>query len=187
MATSICPACGWHNVQGAELCESCTYDLTGLSDRHERSPIEWQLLQQPVTVLSLQPPLIASPHASLHEVLDSMREHNASAVLIVEHEQVLGIFTERDYLYRVALQNWNLGVVPVHTVMTASPVMLTTSHSLAFALREMALGRYRHLPIMDEHHRCLGMLSAQAILECLLDLFETHRQADQTSDIQRRH
>ncbi|RMH31338.1 MAG: hypothetical protein D6690_16615, partial [Nitrospirae bacterium] len=64
---SICPACGWHNLQGAATCESCTYDLTDVHRSPERSPIEWQLLREPVSVLSLQPPLIVSPDAALQE------------------------------------------------------------------------------------------------------------------------
>ncbi|RMH33642.1 MAG: CBS domain-containing protein, partial [Nitrospirae bacterium] len=115
----------------------------------------------------------------LQEVLHLMRERKAGAVLVAEREQVMGIVTERDYLYRVALHDRDLETTPVTSVMTASPVTLTPNHSLAFALREMALGRYRHLPIMDDHHRCLGILSAQAILAYVLALFKMHREERQ--------
>ena len=101
-----------------------------------------------------------------------MRENAVGAVVIRYGQHITGIFTERDYLYRLALHEMDFQRTPIRTVMIPSPVTVNLSHSLAFALREMTLGRYRHLLVLDEQDQCVGILSADGILQYLLDHLE---------------
>jgi CBS domain-containing protein len=120
---------------------------------------------------------VVEPRLALENVLKEMREKAVGAVLIMEGQRISGIFTERDFLYRIALHDLDLQHTPIRTVMTASPCTLNLSHSLAFALREMAIGRYRHLPVIDDQNHCVGILSADGILNYLVE----HLEAEGTS------
>ena len=170
--TIACPDCGWANLPGEDRCESCTHDLTHLNQQRETEPIQKWIIQDSIVSLSLRPPIVVPPDTMLVEVLNKMREHAVGAVVIREGQHISGIFTERDFLYRIALHNLDFYHTPIRTVMTASPVTVNLSHSLAFALREMTLGRYRHLPVLDEQDQCVGILSADGILQYLLDHLE---------------
>jgi len=170
--TILCPDCGWANLPGADLCESCTHDLTYLNGDRETAPIQKRIIQDSVASLSLRPPIVVPPETILYEVLKKMRENAVGAVVIREGQHISGIFTERDYLYRIALHNLDIKGIPIGKVMTLSPVLVNLSHSLAFALREMAMGRYRHLPVVDDQDQCVGILSADGILRYLIDHLE---------------
>lgn len=167
--TVLCPHCGSENVPGEDLCESCRHDLTHLNVPRGTTALQQHLLEDPVTVLPLRPPVLTPPHARLQDVLGPMRDQGVGAILIVDGRQPVGIFTERDYLYRVLLQKVDMRHTPVSQVMTPSPVTIQPAHSLAFALREMALGRYRHLPVLTDQQECLGILSADGILSYIVD------------------
>ena len=169
---TICPDCGKENLPGADLCESCSHDLTYLNHEHEAAPIQQRITQDAISSLTLRPPLVVQPQTSLYDVLKKMRENKAGAVVIMEGQHIAGIFTERDFLYRIALHHLDVKGLPIESVMTPSPVTINLSHSLAFALREMAMGRYRHLPVMDDQNQCVGILSADGILRYLIDHLE---------------
>ena len=168
-AMILCPDCGWENLPGADLCESCTHDLTHLNLHRETAPIQQRIIQDSVASLFLRPPVVVQPETAIHEVLQKMREKAVGAVVIKEGQHITGIFTERDFLYRIALHDLDLHVTPIGEVMTPSPVLINLSHSLAFALREMALGGYRHLPVVNDQNHCVGILSADGILRYLID------------------
>ncbi|MDT7040767.1 cyclic nucleotide-binding/CBS domain-containing protein [Candidatus Nitronereus thalassa] len=168
----LCPDCEKENLPGADLCESCSHDLTYLNRQRETAPIQKRIIQDSIALLSLRAPIVVQPQTILYEVLKKMREKTVGAVVIKEGQHITGIFTERDFLYRIALHNLDLKDIPIGEVMTPSPVLVNLSHSLAFALREMAMGRYRHLPVMDDQNQCVGILSADGILRYLIDHLE---------------
>ena len=165
----LCPDCGGENLPGADLCESCSHDLTHLYLQRATAPIQKLIVQNSIASIRLRPPLEVLPETVLYEVLKKMRQQAVGAVVIRKGRHLSGIFTERDFLYRIALRDLDLYRTPIRAVMTPSPVTINLSHSLAFALREMALGRYRHLPVMDEQDHCVGILSADGILNYLID------------------
>ena len=169
VAMILCPDCGMENLPGADRCESCSHDLTYLYLQRETAPIQKRIIQDSIASLKLRPPIEVLPETVLYEVLKAMRKQAVGAVVIREGRHLSGIFTERDFLYRIALRDLDLSRTPIRAVMTPSPVTINLSHSLAFALREMALGRYRHLPVMDERDYCVGLLSADGILSYLID------------------
>lgn len=169
---TICPDCGKQNLPGADLCESCSHDLTYLDHERETVPIQKRITQDAISSLSLRPPVVVEPRTRVVDVLQQMRGQKVGAVVVRKGEQIVGIFTERDYLYRIVLHDADLKALTIESVMTPSPAIVSLSHSLAFALREMAMGRYRHLPVMDEQHQCIGILSADGILRYLVDHLE---------------
>jgi CBS domain-containing protein len=119
-----------------------------------------------------QPPLCVSPSATVGEVVGDMNRGHASAALVLESDQVLGIFTERDVLTRVLDSGADMAR-PVAELMTRSPNVLTEATLLSVALRTLALGSYHHLPVVDQGGYPIALVSLQSIIAFLADQFPT--------------
>ena len=89
------------------------------------------------------------PAASVFDAVRLMAQQNIGALVVVEHDQVVGMVTERDYARKVVLRDRASRDTPVRDIMT-SPVMYV--HPLQTSEECMALmteNRLRHLPVMD--------------------------------------
>jgi len=89
------------------------------------------------------------PAASVFDAVRLMAQQNIGALVVVEHDHVVGMLTERDYARKVALRDRASRDTPVRDIMT-SPVMYV--HPLQTSEECMALmteNRLRHLPVMD--------------------------------------
>jgi signal-transduction protein with cAMP-binding, CBS, and nucleotidyltransferase domain len=125
----------------------------------------------PVGELDEGPLLKVAPAAALADVIALMNEHHRGAVLVVQGELLLGIFTERDVLRRVVTQGLTLARVQVGELMTANPDTIPEWATLAQALRVMVIGGYRHLPVVDAQGRPKSMVSMRDIIEAVSDAF----------------
>ena len=107
---------------------------------------------------------------SVADAIRAMLDRRVGAVAVVdENQRVAGIFTERDVLRRVALSDRNPAEIPVREVMTTPVEMATLDTTPGEALRTMIDYHYRHLPIVDDEGRLLGMLSIRHVLEARVD------------------
>ena len=112
-------------------------------------------------------PLCVSPENTLRQVLLSLQERRIGAVIVCRDDHVCGIFTERDFL---SLVNSDCSFDdPVEKFMVRDPVVLSTSATLAEAIRGMSLGGYRHLPIVDQDARPIGMLKVKNVVHFLVE------------------
>jgi len=87
-----------------------------------------------------------------------------------------GLFTERDLLMRLTTADGVDLDVPLSEVMTRNPVTLTETNTIATAVNQMALGRFRHLPVADTDGKLAGVYSVREMLRKLYEL----RQAEET-------
>ena len=104
------------------------------------------------------------------EVLSIMRDQQLSAVLVTEQDRLVGIFTERDVLSRVADEpsTWKL---PVDDMMTASPQTVSPDAMVQEALQLMNAGHYRNVPVVDPDGRVVGNLSQYSVVKFLTDQY----------------
>jgi CBS domain-containing protein len=138
---------------------------------HE-SQLLTQVLQQPVGELTtLQPAVVLAPQATLRTALNIMLQEAVSCVLIVEHDSLIGVFTERDVLAKVATQGLDLDHTPISACMTRQPAYLERDYELAYALHEMSLGGHRHIPLVDTAGRPVALVSMRAVVEALSAAF----------------
>ncbi len=100
----------------------------------------------------------------------------SGAVLVEEMGKLVGIFTERDVLRKLALSGRDPERVPIHQVMTTPVELATPEMSPREALEIMVDRHYRHLPIIDNDGRLLGMLSIRNLLQAQID--ELRQQMD---------
>lgn len=123
-----------------------------------------------VSRLNPSPPLQVSPAASVAEAVRLMRADEVGCVLVCQADRLVGIFTERDLMRRVLAGGKPL-TVPVAECMTPNPVVVYPKEPIAGALRRMEEGGYRHLPVVDDAGRPVGVLSIKRIVHYLVEHF----------------
>jgi CBS domain-containing protein len=110
--------------------------------------------------------------ASVQVAIDLMRSHKVGAVLVVSDGILKGIFGERDVLYRILNKSvGDLTNIPVERFMKADPQTSHVDDSLDSAIFHMARGGYRHIPIVDDQNRPVGMVSIRHIVSYLVEHF----------------
>jgi CBS domain-containing protein len=109
---------------------------------------------------------------SVADAVALMRHDKVGCVLVCDGERIVGIFTERDLMRRVLAEGKPL-TTPVAECMTPNPVVVHPKESVAAAVRDMEEGGYRHLPVVDEAGRPVGILSVKRIVHYLVEHFPT--------------
>ena len=162
----VCPFCGSENTDGADLCDGCQHSLTDLSHPALATPIERGLMKDRIEALSPKTPSTASPQTPIGEVLQRMISESIGCVMIVEGDQLLGIFSEYDALMKINTDAAQMAARPISSVMTSDPITLEAKDKIAFALHKMHVGGYRHLPILSKG-KLTGVISIRDILNYL--------------------
>ena len=90
-----------------------------------------------------------TPGTSVYEALDLMARTDISAVLVLEGERLVGIFTERDYARKVALQGRNSKESRIGDLMTQNLLTVSPSQDVDDVMAIMTENRFRHLPVVD--------------------------------------
>ena len=115
-------------------------------------------------------PAAVSPETSVADAIRHMLDAHVGAVVVVDSAHVVaGIFTERDVLKRLALSGRDPATTAIREMMTTPVELATEQTSEAEALAIMLERHYRHLPVVDDHGRVLGMLSIRHVLEARID------------------
>jgi len=96
--------------------------------------------------------------ATVFECIKKMVERNVGAIVVTDGPSICGIFTERDYLRRIALEDRTSKTTRVEEVMTSRLVYADPSQSAEECMAIMTQQRIRHLPIM-EGQQLVGILS----------------------------
>ncbi len=90
------------------------------------------------------------PTATVYEAIEKMVEHNCGSLLVMDEEEVAGIFTERDYLRKIALQGRTSKTTAVREVMTSPVIVAEADAEIDEALAMMTDRHIRHLPVVAE-------------------------------------
>lgn len=92
-----------------------------------------------------------------------MKQHDIGALMVVDDGKLVGVFTERDALFRVVAEGRDTQGTRLADVMTANPQTIGPDKPFSDALQMMHAGRYRHVPVV-ESGRPVGMISARDAL-----------------------
>lgn len=165
----ICPACGTTNPMGADACTHCGADLTAFDRPQPADAVEASLLRDTVATLRPRPPVCVPPTADLDRAMRVMTAEGVGAVLVTDAGGLLvGILTERDFLTKIAGSD-ALALLPVAQFMTRTPETVRLEDPLAYAVRQMDAGNYRHLPVVADG-KPVGMISVRDVLRHVLDI-----------------
>ena len=111
------------------------------------------------------PPPIVEPQVSVIDAVNKMARDRVGAVAVVEHGELMGIFTERDLMLRVVQPGRDAAATLVRDVMTTKVMTITEASTCEEASTVMLLGHLRHLPIVAGDGKVVGLLSMRALLE----------------------
>lgn len=109
--------------------------------------------------------------ASVRTAAHMMKEFRIGALAVVDGERLVGIFTERDALFRVLAGRLDPDRTSVEEVMTAEPTTIAPDRAVMHALHLMHDGGFRHLPVV-ERGRPVGMVSIRDAIGPELVRFE---------------
>lgn len=96
--------------------------------------------------------------ATVFDAIEKMVRHNVGSLIVREGDAIAGIFTERDFLRRVALEELDPKKTRVREVMTERLVCLDPASSVQDCMALMTQERIRHLPVLDGA-RLAGLVS----------------------------
>lgn len=144
----------------------------------DASPIpvfDASLLGQSVRALPARHPLLFAPHHPVAEAMRAMQKEHRGCVLVTEDgspdTRVLGIFTERDVLFRIIDRGQNPTRLPLTEVMTRDPECLPVEASVAWVLNKMSVGGFRHVPVVDKDGLPVFVVSVRDVVEWLVERF----------------
>jgi CBS domain-containing protein len=105
-----------------------------------------------------------------------MKTKHYGAVLVTEGDELLGIFTERDAVFRVIAAGRDPETTPLAEVMTKQPTTITPDKTFGHAMLVMHEGGFRHVPVVEDG-KLVGMVSSRNALDPDLEefVFEEHR------------
>lgn len=95
------------------------------------------------------PLVVVSPKDTVFHALNVMARHEVGAVMVLDGEQLVGIFSERDYARKVILHGKSSKETLVQEIMSDKVAYVTPSHSIDQCMALMTEKRYRHLPVLD--------------------------------------
>jgi CBS domain-containing protein len=129
------------------------------------------MLELPIReVLERRNLVLAPPQASVDEAARLMKEAHVGAVLIVEQGRLVGIFTERDAVFRVLAARRDPLATRLAEVMTPDPVTVSPEETFGYALLVMHDNGFRHAPVV-ENGRPIGVVSTRHALDPELEEF----------------
>jgi CBS domain-containing protein len=127
--------------------------------------------------LARVPAASASWEATVLDAARTMHEQKVGAVAVLKDDKLAGVFTERDLMTRVVLAGLDPKTTPVTKVMTADVATVDDKIAVSAALRLMVERHFRHLPVVDEKKKVLGMLSMRHLLRQRVDILNSQLDA----------
>ncbi len=119
----------------------------------DQTPLRVLLKQKGSEIITVE------PGTCIRDCINVMKKARVGALLILDAGQLVGIFTERDVLNRVAGMDLDLDRKPVSEVMTHQVATVGPDLTVTQAMQLVTQRRFRHLPIV-EHNKLLGLLSS---------------------------
>lgn len=113
-----------------------------------------------------------APDVMVFDGLKLLSEYGVGAMLVMQGEQLVGIFSERDYTRKVALQGRNSRETPIGDIMTGDVITVAPHTGTRACMALMSQHKIRHLPVVDKG-RVLGMISIRDIMD---DIIADHEQ-----------
>jgi CBS domain-containing protein len=134
--------------------------------------MEGALLSDTVRLLAPNEPIRCSATTTVHEAISQMAPKRRAAVVVVDDDgRLVGVFTERDLLRRVAVPGKDPRTTRLGEVMTPNPETLGPDDLIAYAVNRLHQASYRTIPLVDAENRPLGIMTVNDIVHWLAELF----------------
>jgi CBS domain-containing protein len=162
-----CPVCGHDNYAGEDACEACGADLRSVDVPQDAIDFHGRLLGEHLDTLGIESPPTVSTGTSAKAAIARMKDDALECLLVVEGDRLLGIVTYQDAI--VKLRGRTLDGLVIDEFMTRDPVVLRSDDTTAIALHKMAVGGFRHIPVLQDD-RLIGLIQARNIFGHILEV-----------------
>lgn len=162
----ICPSCGFENIQGVDECENCGADMRTSDIPSPGTAFEAKLVGVPLSEVHPHLPMTIASTASAADAILQMQAASVGCLIVADNGHVRGILSERDLVMKTV--GAELDSMTVSEMMTSDPVMLRADDSVAVAIHKMALGGFRHIPLVTDG-QATGIVSARDLFRYILD------------------
>lgn len=106
-----------------------------------------------------RPLALVAPSDSVFHALEIMAQHNVGAVLVMDGEQLVGIFSERDYARKIILQGKTSKDTLVREIMSERVAYVSPNTTLDECMALMTQKHFRHLPVLEDDGKLAGVVS----------------------------
>lgn len=144
--------------------------MAGLEDREHRS-ISEEIFERPVLEIKRRTWLQMEGKETVAAAAREMVSKRIGSVLVTRDSILVGILTERDLLNRMVESPFDPGATALQDLMTREVHALRPHDTVAVAIHRMSQGRHRHLPLVDDRQRPVGLVSVRDIVDYLAVLF----------------
>ena len=117
----------------------------------KRAPVNWSL----------------SPQDTVFDALQALANHNVGALMVLDNGKLMGVFSERDYTRKIALQGKSSRDTKVQDIMTPNVISVAPTVRTRDCLALMSQKKIRHLPVVDGD-KVLGMISIRDIMDDII-------------------
>ncbi|QDT10179.1 cyclic nucleotide-binding/CBS domain-containing protein [Planctomycetes bacterium K23_9] len=155
--------------------DSSTYEdpLSNYDPIDYESKLQLALAEESADVFGSQPFAQVKPTDTIRHAIQSLYESKESSLLVIDDEKLVGIFTERDVLEKVAERYPKLAEHSVSEVMTAKPTVIYETDPAAAALAAIAVAGHRHVPLIRLDNTPYSVASPRLVFEFI----QTHYDA----------
>lgn len=122
--------------------------------------------------LGNKPPLTVATGDMVLQASRAMVERKVGAATVLEGDRVVGVVTERDVMRKIVAAGLDPATTPVQNIMTSPVLSIGTKTTVAAAAALMRKHHIRHLVVLDEHDKLVGMLALRYLLYDLMDDME---------------
>ncbi len=141
--------------------------LSNYEPRQYGDAIQEALAEETVAAIRSRPYAEISPDNTIYSALQVLAGLQVASLLVVDKGRLVGVFTERDVLERVALRFDEVKDRPVREVMTSNPLVVYESDPAGAALSAIAVAGFRRVPVVDLNGAVVGVLSPRRVFEFL--------------------
>ena len=108
------------------------------------------------------------PDTSVYDALVIMGQKNIGALMVIEHDELVGIFSERDYARKVVLVNRTSRETLIGEIMTEAVITVSPSDSIEHCMELMSGRKIRHLPVEDQG-KVVGIISIGDVVTAIIE------------------
>jgi CBS domain-containing protein len=108
-----------------------------------------------------------SPQSTVFDALKMLADKDIGAVVVLENDKLVGIFSERDYARKVFLQGKCSPDTLIQDVMTTGIVTISSEHKVEEVMAIMTNGHFRHLPVIEKGN-LVGIISIGDVVKAII-------------------